>query len=67
MDELDRATRSRPRGAIQHHELVERAREPGLAEPVTNADFTRALGRVLSRPAIIPLRVCVAGGVRSDG
>jgi uncharacterized protein len=45
-------------GAIQHALATEALRGPVNAVapgPVTNADFTRTLGRVLGRPALVPL------------
>ena len=45
-------------GAIQHALATEALRGPVNAVapgPVTNADFTRTLGRVLRRPALVPL------------
>jgi hypothetical protein len=45
-------------GAVQHALAHEPMRGPANAvspSPVTNAEFTRALGRVLRRPAIFPL------------
>jgi hypothetical protein len=45
-------------GALQHAVTAEALRGPVNAvapKPVTNAEFTRALGRVLGRPAILPL------------
>lgn len=45
-------------GAIQHALLTESVRGPVNAvapAPVTNAEFTRTLGRVLRRPTVMPL------------
>lgn len=45
-------------GAIQHALLTDALKGPVNAvapTPVTNAEFTRSLGRVLSRPAIAPM------------
>jgi hypothetical protein len=45
-------------GAIHHAIVTESLRGPvnGVAPtPVSNAEFTRTLGRVLSRPAIVPM------------
>ncbi len=50
-------------GVILHAMVAERARGPlnvVAPAPVTNADFTRTLSRVLSRPAILPLPALAA-------
>ena len=50
-------------GAIQHALATESLRGPVNAvapHPVTNAEFTRTLGRVLGRPTIFPMPAIVA-------
>ncbi len=45
--------------AVTHHELSGPVNAVG-PRPVTNAEFTRTLGRVLHRPAVIPLPAVAA-------
>jgi NAD dependent epimerase/dehydratase family enzyme len=45
-------------GALHHALMTENVRGPvnvTAPEPVTNADFTATLGRVLGRPTILPV------------